>query len=542
MARKSRKNAVAVPVPEVQNPVFYAGAYIRLSVVDRKNKGDSIENQQAIINSYIAGQDNIELRECYIDNGHSGQSFERPAFQRMIADMESGKINCCITKDLSRLGRNAIDSGYYIERHFPAIGVRYIAVTDDYDSADGQSGGIMLSLKNMINESYALDASRKVKATIQMNIHKGNFVGGIAPYGYFKSSNDCHRFVVDKYAASVVQRIFEMATEGHSHKAILDWLNTSGHLPPKRYFYSIGLATDKEVGVEKRWWGIGAVKDILKNRMYCGDMVQGKHRSVRNTITKVSAPEWVIVADTHEAIVSRDLFDAVQNTFMKSQASKAPYYDNPNSENVFLGKVICGHCGYTMLRRRNGKHAYSFRCNTRFRYSPEACEGMKINEAVLKAEILELLRSHEPFLAKEPLRLNETSEADILKMDLSSAKSAFDRNRRFLEGLYESLVSGDISEAEYKDLKLGYETKIASITERIQRLRDNIHICVQREASLTKAHADVIKLEQVSDLTAEMIGRLVERIIVYPEGRIYVQLSFLEDTVNNRLEGGADHE
>ena len=143
MARKSRKNIVDAPVREVQKPVFYAGAYIRLSVVDRKNKGDSLENQQAIINSFIAEHDNIELREIYIDNGHSGQSFERPAFLRMIADMESGKINCCITKDLSRLGRNAIDSGYYIERHFPAIGVRYIAVTDDYDSADGQSGGII---------------------------------------------------------------------------------------------------------------------------------------------------------------------------------------------------------------------------------------------------------------------------------------------------------------------------------------------------------------------------------------------------------------
>ena len=203
--------------------------------------------------------------------------------------------------DLSRLGRNAIDSGYYIERHFPSLGVRYVAVTDDYDSADGQSGGIMLSLKNMINEAYALDASRKVKATIQMNIRKGNFVGGISPYGYFKSDGDCYKLVIDEYAATVVRVIFEMAANGKSHSAIREWLNSSGHLPPKRYFYSIGLATENEVGVNKIWWGVGAVKDTLKNRMYCGDMVQGKHTIINNINRKVPKHEWVIVTDAHEA-------------------------------------------------------------------------------------------------------------------------------------------------------------------------------------------------------------------------------------------------
>ena len=541
MARKSRKNMLAARAPDVQKPIFYAGAYIRLSVVDRKNKGDSLENQQAIINTYIAGQDNIELRECYIDNGHSGQSFERPAFLRMIADMESGKINCCITKDLSRLGRNAIDSGYYIERHFPAIGVRYIAVTDDYDSADGQSGGIMLSLKNMINEAYALDASRKVKATIQMNVRKGYFVGGVAPYGYFKSGEDCHKLVIDEYAASVVLRMFEMAADGYSHKAILDWLNASGCLPPKRYFYSIGLASEKEVGVDKPWWGIGAVKDILKNRMYCGDMVQGKHTTVSNTVTKVSKTDWIIVPDTHVAIVSRDLFDAVQNTFTGQKSSKAPYYKSPNTENVFLSKVFCGHCEYTMLRRRNGKQAYSFRCNTRFRYSPEACEGMLINEAALKAEILELLHRHEPALVKELLPPKETPEADTPKKDLAAAQSEFDRNKRFLEGLYESLVSGDISNAEYKDMKSAHEAKMASLAERIKQLREAIYIRTRQEAFLAEAHTNVLKLERVSDLTAEVIDSLVEKITVSPGGRIGVKFRFLDEAVYN-LDGGADHD
>jgi DNA invertase Pin-like site-specific DNA recombinase len=542
MARKSRKNVETAPIRESQKPMFYAGAYIRLSVVDRKSKGDSIENQQAIINSFIAGQDNIELRECYIDNGHSGQSFERPAFLRMIADMESGKINCCITKDLSRLGRNAIDSGYYIERHFPAIGVRYIAVTDDYDSADGQSGGIMLSLKNMINEAYALDASRKVKTTIQMNVRKGNFVGKVAPYGYFKSDDDCHKLVIDNCAASVVRRMFEMAAEGKPRKAILDWLNISGHLPPRRYFHSIGLATGKEVGADNLWWAHRAVSDILRNRMYCGDMIQGKHKVVNNAVTQVPKPEWVVVENTHEAIVDRELFDAVQKTFTKPDEAKEPYYKNPKTENVFARKVFCGHCGYAMIRKRGGEKFYGYNCNTRLLYSPKACAGMLMTESALKSEMLRLIREYEPHLAKvlSPSP-GETPDADNPKKELSSVQSEFDRNKRFLEGLYESLVSGDISDDEYKDMKSAYEIKIASLTEQIKRLREEILIRASQEAIFAEAHANMQRLEQVSDLTAEIVDRLVERITVCPNGRIEVKFSFLDEPVYNKAES-AEHE
>ena len=162
MARKSRKGLDAAAQPSIpQKTVYHAGAYVRLSVEDRKRVGDSIETQQAIIREFIDDRNDFELREIYIDNGTSGQSFERPAFLRMKEDIESGLINCCITKDLSRLGRNAIDTGFYIETYFPKHGVRYIAVTDGYDSIDGQSGGIMVSLKNMVTQVSHPFASNK---------------------------------------------------------------------------------------------------------------------------------------------------------------------------------------------------------------------------------------------------------------------------------------------------------------------------------------------------------------------------------------------
>jgi DNA invertase Pin-like site-specific DNA recombinase len=538
MARKSRKNPEAAPVKDTQKPMFYAGAYIRLSVVDRKQKGESIENQQAIINSFVAGRDDIELRECYIDNGFSGQSFERPAFLRMIADLESGRINCCITKDLSRLGRNAIDSGYYIERHFPSLGVRYIAVTDDYDSADGQSGGIMLSLKNMINESYALDASRKVKAIIQMNVRKGNFVGGSAPYGYFKSDNDCHKLVIDECAAQVVRKMFEMAAGGETHRAILDWLNAGGNLPPKRYLYSKGLATENEVGVNTLWWGMRAVKDMLRNRMYCGEMVQGKHRVVGSENTRVAKSEWVVVENTHEAIVSRELFDTVQRSFAKADGTKEPYFKSPNTENVFARKVFCGDCGYAIARKRLSEKSYCYKCNTQHLYSKQACVGTKMSESALKSEMLKLIREYAPRLERAlPPSANTESESGEAKKELASAQSEFNRNKRFLEGLYESLVNGDISDAEYKELKSDYEMKVASLAERLKRLREEIHIRAAQEAAFAKAHESAQRLERVSDLTAEIVGRLVERITLHPGGRIEVQFSFLDEPVFNKEEG-----
>ena len=311
MARKSRK---ASPIKHeelrIKNVLRVAG-YVRLSVEDRNRKSDSVENQRAIITDFVGGHSNFELVEVYVDNGVSGQTFERPAFARMIADVESGRINCCVVKDLSRLGRNAIDAGYYVEKYFPARDVRFIAVTDDYDSADPDSGAITLGLKNMFNEAFALEIGRKIRQSKQANIRKGLYVGRLAPYGYFRCRDNKHQLVIDPYAAGIVRQIFEKAVSGESVRSINDWLSTSGILPPKLYYHSIGLVGEKETGGRKHW-GRGVIYNILKNQMYCGDMVQGRSKCVSYNIAAVPKSDWVIVKNTHEAIISREMFDEVQ--------------------------------------------------------------------------------------------------------------------------------------------------------------------------------------------------------------------------------------
>jgi DNA invertase Pin-like site-specific DNA recombinase len=533
MARKSRKNAdvgIASTSMTVQKPIFRVGAYVRMSVEDKKQKGNSIENQQSIINAYIEEHTDLELAEVYIDNGLSGQFFDRPAFTQMIADMESGKINCCITKDLSRLGRNAIDTGFYIEKFFPTKGIRYIAITDNYDSADPKSGGVMISLKNMINEAYALEASRKVKATIRMNIKNGCFIGGLAPYGYFKSENDCHKLVVDPYAAGIVRTMYEMAESGQSHGTILAWLNDNDIMPPMRYLHSLGLATANNVGANTQWWSLRAVRDILRNRMYCGVMVQGKKRMEGGVQVTLPKSEWTITENTHEAVISREVFAEVQKFWDKPNTDKEPYYKGENTEDVFRAKIYCGDCGSQMFRKRITDRAYSYLCTKSVQYTTRACGGMRTTESLVRAAVLgQILESGLTTLPPSPIpEVTPPPDSDIYKAELAKTKADAEKNSRFLKGLYESLKLGDIFETEYRELKSTYELRVTSLAEQENALKMKIQDSIQREKALEQARNSTLSVKTVADLTKEVVAQTVEKITVYEKTNIAVDMRCFE--------------
>ena len=527
MARKSRKNAESSIISAtVQKPMFHVGSYVRMSVEDKKQKGNSIENQQALINAYIEEHTDLELTEVYIDNGLSGQYFDRPAFSQMVADVENGKINCCITKDLSKLGRNAIDTGYYIEKFFPTKGIRYIAVTDNYDSADPKSGGVMISLKNMVNEAYALEVSRKIKATVRMNIRNGCFIGGLAPYGYFKNEKDCHKLVIDPYAAGIVRTMYEMAASGQSHGTILEWLNSNDIVPPMRYLYSKGLTTENSKGAKTKWWSLRAVRDTLRNRMYCGDMVQGKKRMEGAVQVTLPQSEWTITENTHEAVVSRELFAEVQKFWDKPKGEKEPYYKGENTEDIFRGKIFCGDCGSQMFRKRTGDRTYSYLCTKRAQYTKQACGGMRTTELLLKNAVLEqILNSGLTELLQSPVPVGEiTLDSEKYKVELLKVKSDAEKNRRYLVGLYESLKLGDITETEYRELKNTYETRVADFADKEITLREQIQSSTQREKALEQARNSTLTLKTISDLTTGVIAQTIDKVIIHAKEDIEVIL------------------
>ena len=224
MARKSRKNITA---DSCINALEYIRTveYIRLSVEDSNHKGNSIENQRLILDDYIARNFNMKLAETYIDNGATGRNFDRPNFQRMLSDIESGKIDCVIVKDLSRLGRNAIDTGFYIEKYFASKNIRFIAVTDDFDTANTETNGLLMPLKNIINEAYSIDIGKKIKSQARQAMKNGEYIAARPRYGYFKDENDCHKLVIDTEAAPIVKQVFEWFADGMSLNEICLQLN-----------------------------------------------------------------------------------------------------------------------------------------------------------------------------------------------------------------------------------------------------------------------------------------------------------------------------
>ncbi len=313
MARKSRKNLVEAAVkPAAESmKLWQAALYIRLSVEFNSGRGDSLETQRQIMEAYAALQPDIAVVEVYVDNGITGRSFERPAFEKLLADVDSGKINCIHVKDLSRLGRSTIDTGYYIEKYFPLRHVRFIAVNDQYDSEEADnSSHILVPLKNMMNEAYAADISKKVWAQQRQSMKEGAFVGGRPPYGYKKAPDNCHKLLVNEETAPIVRQIFRWAAEGTALGQIVRRLNERGVLTPGLYMVKCGMAQSSKCAGGGKWttW---TVQRILVDQVYLGDMVQGKSKVVGHKQFPVPPEEWIRVHNTHEPIISRELFAKV---------------------------------------------------------------------------------------------------------------------------------------------------------------------------------------------------------------------------------------
>ena len=282
MARTKRKiNPVLASAPNVpQRRIYKAGGYIRLSVEDSGKLGaDTIEIQKMLIQSYVEKQQDMNLCAVYCDNGRTGTNFERPGFDRLMQDVRAGKIDCVVVKDLSRFGRNYLETGTYLERIFPFLDVRFVAVNDNFDTltAERSRDGYIIPLKNIMNEAYSKDISRKICPALASKQEKGEFIGSWAPYGYRKCTDDHHRIEPDPETAPVLQEIFQWRLEGMSYVQIARCLNNRGTPSPAQYHYINGHI--KSERYSKSPWYAGTIKNMLSNEVYLGHMIQGRKRS-----------------------------------------------------------------------------------------------------------------------------------------------------------------------------------------------------------------------------------------------------------------------
>lgn len=514
MARKSRKpNNQALPVSQ-KSSLIPVAAYVRRSAADSKARGYSIETQQLIINQHIALHPDFTLYDTYIDTS-TGTNFDRENFQRMMQDAEAGKIRCVIVKDLSRLGRNMIETGYYIERVFLPLALRLIAITDDYDS-DIKSSYFSMPMINLMNEEYAVDISKKIGSQIQVAMKEGIYVGGSPPYGYVRSSEDRHKLVIDKPVAEVVQRIFDWASRGNKAHEIARRLNASNVLPPALYYSR--SKSEKPVRSSGLWYA-RTVDRILSNPIYIGRLVQGKTKSVHFRRQAVEPDKWIRVDNTHEAIIPLALFQRVQElkqpTMQISKTSEKQTY----TPNLFRGKIFCAHCGSPLERKKDGKK-YSYRCVLK-RTAPGRCEGNNISEDTVKQALIEqllLMREQlEGAIDKPSSEKTVLPELQWIQMELSYL---FDITR----GLYENFVRGILTQREYIELKETYQARIDAHNRRTEELRNLLDDENQEILQAQKALDSLDTLAEARVLLPEHVERFAERVLVLGGGKVHFEL------------------
>lgn len=544
MARKSRKQRLApMPAPSLY---VYVALYIRLSVEDNKRRGCSVENQKLVLNDFLADKPDFVVYDTYIDNGATGTNFHRPGFQQMLSDIEAGHIDCVIVKDLSRLGRNSIDTGYYIEQYFHTHNVRFIAVTDQFDTADPGSlhSGIMLPLKNMINEAYALDIGRKIKAQARQAMKDGDYIGARAPYGYRKDLDNCHKLLIDEDTAPVVRQIFEWA---HGHVAlnrIVRNLNEMGITAPSHYKKSTGEITSPGlIGSGK--WQTRTVMKILESEVYTGDLVQGKTKIVDHQQVKAGEDNLIIARRTHEPIISYELFTAVQEYRKQICEESRAVPKRPYTPNIFKGKVFCADCGRSLHRqraeRKKGPDVYWFHCLTNSRVAKDSCKGVMMQETELIATVTAILEKELSValgmsLPLFQLEAKQKKDKDRLKTQMSARRQETEKKRRLIRGLYENFVQGILTNEEYFELKADYEESIRTLSGEIEALEKDMDALDSRLVRYRAMEKDAKLLTQDHALTAELIDRLIERIEIDHERNIHVTFRFKSEFQGKAVE------
>ena len=536
MARKSRKNIAVLDAPKQPTmKVWQAALYIRLSVEFNGKRGDSLETQRQIMEAYTVLCPDIEVVGVYTDNGTTGRTFEREAFQRMLGDIEAGKINCIVVKDLSRLGRNTIDTGYYIEKYFPLHGVRFIAVNDQFDSEDGENSGnhLIVPLKNMINEAYATDISKKVRAQQNQAMRDGEFVGARPPYGYRKDPENCHRLLVNEDTAPIVRQIFQWTLDGVALNVIVKRLNEGGVMTPGYYHASCGLFSyDNKLAGSGKWqtWTVGK---ILADQVYTGDMVQGKHTNVGHKQVATKPADWIVVRNTHEPLVSREVFAKAQAVREKAaQRGKSPAKKVPYTENILRGRVFCGCCGKNLHRQRHQCGYYVYHCISNDRIGKGACEAkVYVREPDLFNAILTIIRQKAEVMMGEALRLKrcdgkiaaQKAQVDQKIADLGQETQKY---KALLAGLYESFVKGILTKAEYLELREDYSGKISGAVERVQQLQARQAELERQVEQYTSMADKLAAMDKDTALSALLVNQLIQRVTVNGPEDVSIDFSF----------------
>ena len=511
-----------------------AAGYMRLSREDGdKLESDSISNQRELIKEFFSRHSELNFAQEYVDDGFSGTSYDRPAFQRMMDDVKAGKINCIVVKDLSRLGRNYIETGRYLEKIFPFLGVRFISILDHYDS-EGEGSDvdqIIVPFKNLINDAYCRDISTKIRSQLDVKRRNGKFIGSFACYGYQKDPKDPGQLIVDPYAADIVRMVFRMKLEGCNSQRIAEKLNEMGVLPPAEYKRSKGFNYDCgfRSGDDPKW-EVVSINRILTNEMYTGTMVQGINSKINYKIKQsraVPKEDWIRVSDTHEAIIDRAVFDEVKR-LLEFDTRTAP---DQNEVYLFSGLIVCGDCGQNMVRRtatRNKRKYIYYHCSTY--KSGKGCSSHLINADKVEQLVLEAVQVQVELLLKAEHILQSIDripeEQTFIKMinqQLTELESSIERYRNLKTQAYTDMLDDVISKDEFKDINRRFSERLENAQIKKDELLEHKHQLLKNQIHLKPWMENFRKCRNIEKLDRSIAVSLIDRIIVYGKDEISIE-------------------
>ena len=508
-----------------QNKIWNTTLYLRLSRDDGdKEESNSITGQRELLRDYISQRPEFREYAVRVDDGFSGSTFERPSFQKMIEDVKAGRTDCIIVKDLSRFGRNYLDAGEYIEKIFPFLGVRFIAVNDNYDSLGDKkaSDDLIIPFKNLINEAYCRDISVKIRSQLEIKRKNGQFLGSFAAFGYLKDEQNKNKLVVDQYAADIVRDIFKWKLEGVSPQDIADALNKLGVLSPMEYKRSLGMKFTTSFKTNaKATWSAGTVIRILKNPIYTGVLVQGKETTpsykVHKRITKDES-EWSVIEDSHEAIISKIDFDSVQKV-LKCDTRRSP---GGKAVGLFSGMVFCGDCGASMVRKTvpAGEKKYVYYVCSAHKQN-KSCSPHRMRDTTLEEIVLDSLKQHisEVVDMSELLAITDTAplrtaQAQKVQRQLDKKHEEYEKLQKLLMSLYENLADGIIDREEYTRLKASFTTRADEAEKQMDALREQLED-IHNHGTENAWMNEFVRRQGLTSLDRAVVVALIDKILIH---------------------------
>lgn len=548
MARVSRKRK-SLPGAAAASRIWRTALYVRLSVEDNGKDADSIENQIALLESYVFGCPDLSKAGLFVDNGYTGTNFHRPQFQQMMEAVQAGVIDCVVVKDLSRLGRNYIETSQFIEKICPFYGLRFIAVNDGVDTAAvTDTAQLSMALSNIVNDYYAKDISRKVTSALQTKMEQGDYIGNYAPHGYCKDPGNKNHLVIDPETAPVIRQIFQWRSEGVSYMGINRRLNEAGIPSPGQYRLEHGIETNNNRKERPVLWNKHMVTEILKNVVYIGHLAQKKgsqclYAGIPYHIT--SEDEWIVVEHTHEPIIGAELFETVQKinreSAERSKANSGKYAYLPREKNIFGKKLTCAECGaviklHRSFSRSRDKAYFMFKCPTYAEHGSKGCSDVKMRKPDLDIAVFSLIKAQMAVFVDMESTLKRLLAVQTGKVEQGRTASKrrllqqkLENKKSILSGLYVDYKEGLLSWQDYLFTRESVDADIRMIEA---ELAEQESANGQTRDLLTgemKWQYMVRNYQNATELSPEMVEAFVETIKLHQDGSLDIKLNYMDE-------------